>query len=120
HDPRDRAVVGTGLAAEDVRADDPRLVLAGVREQRDTGHVACSPDAVSGPAALVHPDLAALAGLDSHCLEADAVASRLAPGRDDELAAAQLAAVVECDHAVVALAAHLLGRAAHVELDPLA
>src|SRR3954463_13785544 len=59
-------------------------------------------------------------GLDADGVEADALDARATPGGDEDAIAAQLAAVVEREDVVVAIAARLGRVDAQVELDPVA
>src|SRR5262249_23483924 len=102
--------------AEDVHGGDPALVLAEVREHCDAGDVADRPDAVRGPAALIDVD-AARVGLDADGLEADASRPWTAAGRDNDLRAVRLVAVVELDDLLAALGVDADGAAADQEAD---
>src|SRR6185503_8734291 len=53
---RNGAVVGDAVATRDVRCGDPALVLADVRELRDSRHVPGGPDVLGRAKTLVHLD----------------------------------------------------------------
>ena len=101
--------------AENVRGDDLALVFADVGQQPHAGDVADGPQAL--PGAQVRVDREAVrAGLDADRLQA--VGHPRAPaGGHEQVVAAQLAAVLEGQDIVLALAPGGGGVHAQVELD---
>jgi hypothetical protein len=114
-----RLVVGLAGLAEDVGGDDPALVLADVGERPDPGDVAYRPQALAGPQVGVDRDAVGV-GLDAHRLQAEPVHAGAPSGGDQEPVAPQLAAVVERQHVVLAIAPGLRRAHAQHELDALA
>ena len=102
-DARHGVVVRLARLAEDVRGDDLALVLADVRQLPDAGDVADRPQPLADAEALVDRDAAGV-GLDADRLEADPLDARPPAGGDEQPVAAQLAAVVELEDVVVAVA----------------
>src|SRR5262249_22570994 len=100
--------------AEEVRCDDPALVLPDVGQLPDAVDVADRPEALARAKARVDGD-AARVGSDADALEADSLDARAPAGRGEEAIAAQRAAVVELERVVLALAARA-GRV-HAERD---
>ncbi len=83
--------------------DDVALVLADVGQRPDAGDVADRPQPLAGAQPRVDRD-AARVGLDADRLQADAVDARAPAGGDEQPVAAQLAAVVELEDVVLAVA----------------
>src|SRR5215207_9523547 len=91
------------LVARDVRRDHVSLVFADVGQRPDAGDVADRPEALACAHVLVDLD-AAWVGLDADGFEADPLDARAATGGDQQAVAAQLAAVLELEDVVLALA----------------
>jgi hypothetical protein len=98
-----------------------------VGQRPDAGDVADRPQALAGAQSRVDVD-AARVGLDADRLQADVVDARSPAGGDEQAVAAQLAAVLELEHEVLAAASLVAAslapggrdaRAEH-ELDPVA
>jgi hypothetical protein len=87
-----------------------------MREERDAGDVADSPHGVAGNQLLVNWDAAAH-GLDPERLESEIVGSRSSPGGDEQSIAAQLPAILELQHVVLAVALHGAHERAEVDVD---
>ena len=102
-DVRHRLVVGLARLAEDVRGDDLALVLAHVGQQPHAGDVADGPQPFTGAQVRVDRD-AVRAGRDADRLQAEPVHARAPAGGDEQAVAAQLAAVVERQDVVLAVA----------------
>jgi len=102
-DARHGLVVGLARLAEDVGRDHLALVLADVGERPDAGHIADRPQALVRAHAGVDRDPVGV-GLDADRLQADPLDARAPAGGDEEAVAAQLPAVVELQHVILALA----------------
>src|SRR5581483_8847020 len=114
-DARNRAVVGSQIAAGRVLRGDPGLVLPDVREHGDAGDVADRVDAVRRAQPVVDLD-PALRDLEPELLQTEPLDGRLPPRRDEQalglehLAAGELDAVAGRDP---------LDRGAEPQLDAL-
>ena len=97
-DVRHGLVVGLAGLAENVRGDDLALVLADVGQQPHAGDVADGPQAFPGAQVRVDPD-AVRAGVGADRFQAARYA-RAPAGGDEQVVAAQLAAVLEGQHVV--------------------
>ena len=105
--------------AEDVRGDDVTLILAGVGQRPDAGDVADRPEAFTGAQASVDGNPVGV-GFDADGLEADCV-DPWSPARGyEQVAAAQLVAVLEREHELVAVSARGGRVEAESELDAIA
>ena len=82
---RDRPVISARVLSQEVRGNRPRVVVGGVRVQREAGDVARAPEIGLSrhAAAFVHGQVAARVGLDAHVLEPDAVQVGSLACRDD-------------------------------------
>ena len=109
-DARHGLVVGLARLAEDVRGDDLALVLADVGQRPDAVDVADRPEALARAQARVDRDPVRV-GLDADRLQADPLDPRAAAGGDEQAVAAQLAAVLELEDVVVAVAPRGASRA---------
>ena len=118
-DARHRLVVGLARLAEDVGGHDLALVLADMGQRPEPGDVADRPQPLAGAEPRVDRDPARV-GVDADRLQADARDPRAPAGGDEEPVAAQLAAVVELEHVVVAVAARGGDVRAEDELDAVA
>ena len=118
-DARYGVVVGLALLAEDVRRDDLALVLADVGQRPDPDDVADRPEALARAQVRVDRDSVAI-GLDPDGLQAEPVDARAAAGGDEQAVAAQLAAILELEDVVLAVAARRGRACPEDELDAVA
>ena len=95
------------------------LVLADVGQLPDAGDVADRPQPLGHAQVRVDRDAVGV-GLDADRLQADPLDARAPAGGDEQAVAAQLAAVVELEDVVVAVAARRGRLHAERELDPVA
>ena len=94
-----------GLAglAEDVGGNDLALVFADMGEQPHSRDVADAPQPRSGAQVRVDPDTV-LVDRGAGCFQADPAGARAAAGGHQQVVAAQLAAVIQRQHKVRAVA----------------
>ena len=97
------AVVGLARLAEDVRRDDPALILPDVGQLPDAVDIADRPQALAHAQARVDGDSAAV-GFDADGLQAEPIDARPSACGDEQPVAAQLPAVVELQDVALALA----------------
>ncbi len=112
-------VAGLPVLADDVRGDDLALILADVGQRPQARDVADRPQALAGAQLCVDRDSVSV-GRDPHRLQSDAFDPGSAPGRDEQALAAELAAVVECEDVVGAVAPRGRRVDAQDELDAVA
>ena len=112
-------VVGLAGLAEDVGRDDLALVLPHVGQQPDAGDVADGPQTVADAQVGVDRDAVPVSE-DADCLEADPVHAGAPPRGDEQVVAAHLAAVIEGQDIVVALASGRRGLDAQHQFDSVA
>src|SRR5690606_23026946 len=118
HDPGDALVAGPAVAPEDVVGHDPPLVLGDVGEGGDAGDVADRPQAVPRPTAVVDGDGAVVAQGRAGVLEAQARGAGPAPGGQHDDVAPDLAAALQLEDGVVAVAPGPARAGAQADVDP--
>ena len=103
HDVGNGLVVGLTGFAEDVGGDDLALVLPHVGQQPHAGDVANGPQTVADAQVGVDRD-AVPVSVDADCVEADPVHAGAPARGEEQVVAAHLAAVIEYEDVVLAVA----------------